>query len=109
MLVQLETVTMKNTGWGVAGVILVLTQLAATVCLFSLKHAVSKWVDLVTAMLGMAVISLVGCGIGWSSFKTRAGRAAAIIGTLLFLFLLVQLLRSAMIEAESSPSFQLVP
>ncbi|HUT59306.1 MAG TPA: hypothetical protein VNA25_15765 [Phycisphaerae bacterium] len=94
---------MKNHALAVSGLVLVLLGLLATISLFVFEPGIRKldWIDLEAAAVGSAVICLVGCALGWASFKTGTGKAAAILGSLLVLFFAYQFLRS---DARSQPS-----
>ena len=87
---------MKSNAVGIAGVVLVLLGLAATVCVFAFQDQIRKldWIDREAAALGSMAICLVGCVLGWVTFRNPAGRVAAILGTLLVAFYVFQLLRT---------------
>ena len=94
---------MKNQAIGVSALVLVLLGLVATVCLFAFEEGIRRleWIDLEMAALGTAIICVVGCALGWVSVKIGAGRAAAILGSLLVLFFAYQLMRT---DTPSQPA-----
>jgi hypothetical protein len=93
---------MKSRVLAIVGLVLVILGLLATVAVFAFVQTIREWGDPDNFALGAAVVCLVGCALGWASFKTTEGKAAAIIGSLLVLFFAWQLLRTD--SPEPTPS-----
>lgn len=93
---------MNNKFVGASGLVLVLLGLITIVCVFALQDGIQNldWIDAEAAALGSMVICVVGCILGWVSFRTSTGKVAAVLGTLLLAFYVVQLLR----RSEPAPS-----
>ncbi len=85
---------MKNRVLGTTGLVLVLLGLIATICVFAFERTIRDWGDPEVLALGTAIICLAGCVLGWASFKTAEGKAAAVIGSVLVLFFAWQYVRS---------------
>ena len=81
---------MNNKFVGASGLVLVLLGLIAIVCVFALQGV--DWIDAEAAALGAMVLCVVGCVLGWVSFRTSTGKVAAVLGTLLLAFYVVQVL-----------------
>jgi|GEM_PF-6103506 len=86
---------MKNKLFGVLGLVMVLFALLATVTMFAFIDGIQKadWIDAEAAVLGAAIICLVGAVLGWVSFRTSAGKLAGILGTMLIALYVFQLFR----------------
>ena len=92
----------RNQAIGIISLVVVLLGLAATVCLFAFEKGIKErgWINIEAAAWGSCLFCLAGCAMGWVSFRTLAGRLAAVLGTLVLLFYAYQLLRG---ESPSQP------
>jgi len=100
---------MKGRAIGLSGCVVVSVGMAATALFCAMARGIWRpdWFPLAqldAAAIGIAAICLIGCALGWCSFRTRPGRAAAIIGTLLILFWLFEFLRSMAMSGMVPPS-----
>lgn len=79
---------MNNRAIGIAGLVMTLLGLVATICIFAFEARLRKtgWIDLDIAALGSACICVVGCILGMVSHKTSEGKVATVLGCLLILF-----------------------
>ena len=85
---------MDNKIVSIAGFILVLIGLVATVCVFAFEDGIRRlgWIDLEVAALGSMVLCVVGAIFGWLSVRTLLGKIAGILGTMLVIFYFVILM-----------------
>jgi uncharacterized membrane protein YfcA len=96
---------MNNRAVAIAGLVMALLGLIATICLFAFERGIRdvQWINLNAAGLGTAVICLVGCILGWASVKSAPGKAATVMGTILVLFFAYQLFRSEVSRPARNP------
>lgn len=83
---------MQNRVIGVTGLMLTVIGLLAFVGIWATR---ADWIDRDGARFGAMGVCLVGFVLGWASFKTAEGKAAAVIGTLLLIICMYALVRTS--------------
>lgn len=98
----------RAVGW--SGLVVVLAGVVAAALFPLMQYGVWRptWINLDAAAVCVAVICLVGCVLGWCSFRTKPGLVAATVGTLLITLLIVycafEFLRGMAISGMPPPS-----
>lgn len=102
---------MRNQALAVVALVVVLLGLLATISLFAFEDGIRKidWINMEAAALGSGLICLVGCVLGWASFKAGAGKAAAILGSLLVIFFVYQFMRTEAPSQSGGPALPDLP
>ena len=87
---------MKNNAVSIAAFVIVLVGILVSLTLVAVAMGIleTDWIDLEPVVWVCFGLSILGCALGWFSFKCPLGKASAILGTLLVAGYLCQLLRS---------------
>jgi hypothetical protein len=106
---------MENNTLSRSAFVVVLTSIIATLAMIAFADGIRKvdWMDLESTALACFGLAILGCVLGWCSFKRPLGRISAILGTVVVAGFLYQLLRSSDPQvrgtSEIVPPKQVIP
>lgn len=85
---------MKNNVLSLTAFVIVIFAIVATLAMIAFSEAIINvdWMNLESAAWACFGLSILGCILGWCSFKRPLGKIAAILGTLMVAGYLFQLL-----------------
>ena len=97
---------MKDNILSITAFFVVVLAVLATLATIAFSEGIRRadWMDLEAAAWACFGLAVLGCALGWCSFKRPLGKVSAILGTVVVAGFLVQLLRSERPTSRTPPS-----
>lgn len=88
---------MKDNALSITAFAILIISILSTIVLISFSDGIRKveWLNIESLALGCFALSILGCLLGWVSFKMQLGKVSALLGTVVVAGFLFQLLRGS--------------
>ena len=85
---------MKNSGLSITAFTLILASIVALLAVITFSEGIRRieWMSLEGAAWACFGLAILGCILGWCSFRSSLGKVSAILGTVLVIGFLAQLM-----------------